>query len=111
MKQAARELKFISEPIKPVAASADPMAMATGGPGLPREFIWRGEVLGIAAVLHTWHETGPCKHGSAESYVRRHWFEVETRSSRRAKIYFERQPRDHGRTNRWWLFSIESGHK
>lgn len=75
------EQKFISESIKPVVATADINAMATGGPGLPHEFIWRGKVLGIAAVLRTWHDTGPCTHGSLESYVRKHWFEVETTSS------------------------------
>jgi len=101
------EQRFVSEPIKPGAATADPNAMAVGGPGLPQEFTWRGETLGIAAVLRTWRETGPCKHGSSESYVRKHWFEVMTASNQRAKIYFERQPRGRNRTERWWLFSIE----
>ena len=107
MMKTEMEQKFVSEPIKPVVATADPDAMAGGGPGLPREFTWRGKILGIAGVLRTWRETGPCKHGSSESYVRKHWFEVETTTGRRAKIYFERQPRDGKRTNRWWLFSIE----
>ena len=101
------EQKFVSEPIKPVVATADPHAMTTGGPALPREFTWRGTVLGITAVLRTWHETGPYTHGSSESYVRKHWFEVETTSNQRAKIYFERQPRARKLTRRWWLFSIE----
>ena len=100
-------MEFVSEPLKPVVSTADPSAMAVGGPGLPHEFIWRGEPLGIAAVLRTWRETGPCKHGSSESYLRKHWFEVQTTSNRRARIYFERQPRGRNRMNRWWLFSIE----
>ena len=99
--------EFVSEPITPVVATADPKSMAAGGPALPREFNWRGKALEIAAVLHTWHETGPCTHGSGESYVRKHWFEVETTSRQRAKIYFERQPRGGKRIQRWWLFSIE----
>ena len=102
------EQKFVSEAIKPVVATADTRAMATGGPVLPREFTWRGKVLGISAVLRTWHETGPCTHGSGEAYVRKHWFEVETTSNQRAKIYFERQPRGRNWTKRWWLFSIEN---
>ena len=101
------EQRFVSEPIKPVVATTDPSAMEVGGPGLPHEFVWRGQTLGIAAVLRTWRETGPCKHGSSESYVRKHWFEVETTSHRRARIYFERQPRTRNRAKRWWLFSIE----
>ena len=107
MMKTEMEQKFVSEPIKPVVATADPDAMAGGGPGLPREFTWRGKILGIAGVLRTWRETGPCKHGSSESYVRKHWFEVETTSNQRAKIYFERQPRGRKHTKRWWLFSIE----
>ena len=72
----AAELEFVSEAIKPVVETADTNAMAAGGPGLPQEFVWRDQPLRIAAVLRTWRETGPCKHGSSESYVRKHWFEV-----------------------------------
>ncbi len=102
------EKKFVSESIKPVVATADAKAMAVGGPGLPSEFVWRGDTLAIAYVLRNWRETGPCKHGSSESYVRKHWFEVETTSKQRARIYFERQARGRNRIKRWWLFSIES---
>jgi phosphoribosylglycinamide formyltransferase-1 len=103
------ELEFVSEAIKPVVETADSNAMAAGGPGLPREFIWRGEAVRIAAVLRTWRETGSCRHGSSESYVRKHWFEVRTASGRKAQIYFERQPRSHGKAKRWWLYTIEKG--
>lgn len=103
------EQKFVSESIKPVIATTDTGNMATGGPGLPTEFIWRGNNLVIDHVLHTWHETGPCTHGSGERYVRKHWFEVETRDHRKAKIYFERKPRGKKLAERWWLFSIETG--
>jgi phosphoribosylglycinamide formyltransferase-1 len=107
MTEAETQQTFVSESIKPVVAFANTQAMAAGGPGLPREFVWRGRALGIAAVLRTWRETGPCKSGGAESYVRKHWFEVQTTDHRRARIYFERQPRDRNRSRRWWLFSIE----
>ena len=100
--------RFVSEPLKPVVATAAGGAMAAGGPGLPTEFIWRGETLEIAEVLRTWRETGPCRHGSSESYVRKHGFEVRTVCGRKARIYFERQPRGRKRGERWWLFSIES---
>ena len=98
--------KFISESIKPVTAGADTDMMSAGGPGLPSKFIWRGKVLGIAAVLNSWHDTGPCRNGSPENYVRKHWFEVETTSNQMAKIYFDRQSRDRDLTKRWWLYSI-----
>jgi phosphoribosylglycinamide formyltransferase-1 len=100
---------FVSEPVKPVVATADTGAMAGGGPGLPREFVWRGETLRVGRVLRSWRETGPCRHGSPEQYVRKHWFEVETEGNRVAKIYFERQSRAGSRKKRWWLFSIEEG--
>jgi phosphoribosylglycinamide formyltransferase-1 len=99
--------KFISESIKPVIARTAAGEMATGGPALPLEFIWRGKALEIARVIDHWHETGPCKHGSGERYVRKHWFEVETADHRKAKIYFERKARGKQLTERWWLFSIE----
>lgn len=103
-----KQQTFVSEPIRPVVATADTNAMATGGPALPREFTWRGNTLHITSVLHSWHETGPCRNGSPESYVRKHWFEVETGSTQIAKIYFDRQPRGRKLTSRWWLFSIEN---
>lgn len=81
--------------------------MTTGGSRLPHEFTWRGKSLEITNVLHTWHETGPCTHGSSERYVRKHWFEVETISHLNARIYFERKPRGKKLTERWRLFSIE----
>jgi len=99
--------RFVSEPLKPVVATADSTAMAGGGPGLPRQFIWRGETLEVAEVLRSWRETGGCRHGSAEQYVRKHGFEVRTTCGRRASIYFERQARGGKRGERWWLFSIE----
>lgn len=101
--------KFISESIQPITATCDTAAMAFGEPGLPREFIWRDQTLGIAAVLKTWRETGKCRHGSPEMYARKHWFEVTTTCGRTAKIYFERQPRRGQKGSRWWLFSMSGG--
>ena len=97
---------FVSQAIHPLTETGDTRAMVTGSPALPREFIWRNERLCITRVLRSWRETGPCKHGSAEKYVRKHWFEVETSTGQQAKLYFERQPRGGGRGKRWWLFSI-----
>lgn len=104
------EQKFVSESIKPVIVTAETNAIVAGGPVLPYEFIWRGTTLVIANVIRTWRETGPCKHGSSELYVRKHWYEVETTSKQKAKIYFERQARGRKITKRWWLFSIENCH-
>jgi len=100
--------EFIGEAIQPVAEMIDTGRMAAGGPGLPRQFRWRSEIVSITRVLNTWRETGPCRHGSGEQYVRKHWFEVATDSGLRMKIYFERQARSaNKKKDRWWLFSAE----
>jgi hypothetical protein len=99
--------EFVSEAIRPIMDNADSGVMAAGGPALPRQFVWRGQTLCIAEVLRTWRETGPCRHGSSERYVRKHGFEVRTVSHGKALIYFERQARGRNRTQRWWLYTIE----
>jgi len=80
--------------------------MAAGEPGLPLKFIWRGATIEVANVLRIWHETGRCRHGSEELYVRKHWYEVGMPGAGVMKIYFERQPRRGRKGSRWWLFSI-----
>ena len=99
--------EFVCEAIEPVTETFDTGRMAGGGPGLPRQFRWRSEVVTVTGVLNTWRETGPCRHGSGEQYVRKHWFEVSTDSGATMKIYFERQARSSNTKKRWWLFSIE----
>jgi hypothetical protein len=100
--------RFVGEAITPVVSTCDTTRMAEGEPGLPREFLWRGRTIAVGAVLRTWRETGKCRHGSPEIYVRKHWFEVVTTSDGTMKIYFERQPRRGHKSARWWLFSIRS---
>jgi hypothetical protein len=98
--------QFVSEPIKPVVATCDTARMAAGEPGLPSEFVWRGQSIKVLNVLRTWRETGKCRHGSAELYVRKHWFEVAAAPYGLMKIYFDRQSRPGGKAGRWWLFSM-----
>ena len=98
--------RFVSEAIEPVVATFDTARMAVGEPGLPREFVWRGRTFEVAAVLRTWRETGKCRHGSPELYVRKHWHEVATTSRDIMKIYCDRKARGGHKGARWWLFSI-----
>jgi hypothetical protein len=98
--------RFVSEVIRPVVATSATSRMAAGEPGLPIEFMWRSRTIKIAAVLRTWRETGKCRHGSPEMYVRKHWFEVATTANSRMKIYFDRQARGAHKNDRWWLFTI-----
>ncbi len=101
--------QFVSERLEPVGATFDASRMAVGEPGLPREFVWRGETIRIARVIRAWRDTGPCRNGSGESYARKHWYEVETDTARRMRIYFDRTPRSGRRAEgRWWLLSVSS---
>ncbi|MFO7494677.1 MAG: DUF6504 family protein [Desulfobacterales bacterium] len=98
--------RLISEAIKPLTGTADTRRMAVGGPGLPQQFVWRKQTVTVAAVLRTWRETGKCRHGSPEKYVRKHWYEVATASGATMTLYFARQPRGGRKGARWWLFSV-----
>jgi len=100
--------RFVSEAIEPVASTFDTARMSVGEPGLPRQFRWRGRTVEIAAVLRTWKDTGPCRNGSPEEYVRKHWFEVRTAEGETMKIYFDRQARPGRRGKRWWLFTVSA---
>ena len=99
---------FIGEPLIPEPGSADASAMAAGGPGVPQAFVWRGKTLHVDRVLDTWTATGPCRHGSGERYVRKHWFIVQTAEGPRLRIYCDRHPA-HGRSprQRWRVFAVE----
>ena len=98
--------RLISEAIKPVTETADTSRMAIGEPGLPHKFVWRGRTVTVTAVLSTWRETGKCRHGSPEMYVRKLWYVVLTASDGTMKLYFERQDRGGRGRARWWLLSI-----
>jgi phosphoribosylglycinamide formyltransferase-1 len=99
--------RFIGADLISVTATSDTARMAVGEPGLPREFRWGDQTVTIVDVRRSWHDTGPCDHGSRERYVRKHWYEVETAEHGIMKIYFDRQP-PHGRSkgSRWRLFSM-----
>ena len=98
--------KFVGAPIRPVASTLDTSRMAAGEPGLPRCFVWRDRTCEIATVIRTWREAAPCRHGSGERYVRRHWYEVQLTDGAVATLYFERQARPGGGAKRQWrLFS------
>ena len=105
---AERMKRFVGEALKPVAETFDTARMATGGPGLPEEFLWRGERVRVAQILNAWRETAPCRHGSGERYVGKHWFDVRTANNETMRLYFERRARGRALSARWWLFSVET---
>jgi len=97
---------FIGEAVTPVDGSFSTSAMATGKPGLPQRFSWRGRNYSVAHVIEEWKRSGDCHHGSGERYVRQHWFRVRTAESIEMKIYFERQRRS-SEGSRWRLYSVQ----
>jgi len=100
--------EFISEPIAPVAGSFKAAAMTRGEPALLAGFTWRDRQYAIAEVLEAWKETGPCRSGGGEQYLRKHWYKIRAGEGLRMTIYFERQPRSKSRSKaRWWLYTIE----
>jgi len=100
--------RFVGDPIKPVPGTADATMMARGLPGLPRKFVWRGRQVEVAEVLGTRRTLGPCRHGSGEKYVRRHWFTVRTTDGATMTLYCDRQARrGQSAKARWWLFTAD----
>jgi len=100
--------EFVSEPIQPVAGTFDTTGMTRGEPGLPQRFVWRDQEYTVAAVLEVWKEDGPCRHGSGEQYLRKHWFKIATAQGPRMTLCFERQARSKRQSKmRWWLFTID----
>ena len=76
--------------------------------GLPQRFVWRDREYTVAAVLAVWKEDGPCRHGSGEMYLRKHWFKIATHQGPQMTLCFERQARSKRQNKlRWWLFTIE----
>jgi phosphoribosylglycinamide formyltransferase-1 len=98
---------FVGEAITPEDMSFSVSPMAAGKPGLPWKFSWKGRTFSVLEVLEEWKETGDCRHGSGERYVRKHWFRVKTTEDLEMRIYFERQGRSSG-GSRWRLYSIRS---
>lgn len=101
--------EFISEPIKPVAGTYDTGKMASGEPGFPAAFSWRGKAYHLKKIISQWRKATPCQHGSGEMYVRKHFFKIETESGDIMTLYFDRQVPRGGKAHdaRWWLLSKE----
>ena len=98
--------EFISESIQPLTATSLTGRMAIGEPGMPQAFLWRGKTFRIKEVLRMWRKTGACRHGSAERYVRKHFYRVVTEAGEQMTLYFMRQPlRGKPNASRWVLFS------
>ncbi len=101
--------EFVSESIMPDGGAFDTAGMTRGEPGLPSRFLWRDQQYEVAEVIEAWKESGPCRSGSGEMYLRKHWFKILTGNGLEMTIYFERQPRAKRQSKkRWWLYTINN---
>ena len=99
--------EFVSEAIHLLAGAGIAAGMARGEPGFPTKFIWRDKEYVLDEILKSWKQSGPCKSGSKEKYLRKHWFTIRTTGGLEMDIYFERQPRSKSQTKtRWWLYTV-----
>ena len=98
--------RFVSEPLEPVPGTADASAAARGEPGLPARFRWRGAEYRVAGIVRTWKTTGPCRNGSSEVYLRRHWYEIVTEPRAVLSVYCQRQAKSsRGVAPRWFVYA------
>ena len=101
--------EFVSEPITPTAGTFDAAAMATGVPGLPSGFAWRGESYAIVAVLQSWKQSSrEGGHAQVELYLRRHYHRLRMSDGTTWTVYFVRQTSRSGSPRRrWFLLEVE----
>ena len=99
--------EFVGESIQPVVGTAVAAGMVRGEPGFPTRFIWRDTEHVLDEILKSWKQSGPCKSGSDEKYLRKHWFRIRTADGLEMDIYFDRQARSKRQAKtRWWLYTV-----
>jgi hypothetical protein len=71
-------------------------------PSLPTAFHWRNETLAIKSVRDRRRST---KVDRGDTYLKRHWFDLETVDGRVITVYYDRAAK-RGHPH-WWLYAIE----
>jgi phosphoribosylglycinamide formyltransferase-1 len=107
--------EFVGEELRPVRGSGDAAGASRGEPGVPHRFVWRDQEHEMVGVIESWKTSSPCRHGSGEMYLRRHWYRIQARpvaTQARGRtvmtIYCDRQSRSRRRpTSRWWVYTVE----
>jgi len=96
------------ERIEPEVGTWDTAAMSRGEPGFPHVFSWRGTRYEVEALVRTWREVSSGDTPGVDQYVRRHGFEVRTKSGEVIRLIGERDGRRRG--GRWWIRAIQDPH-
>ena len=95
--------KLISEPVTPVAGSFNAAAMATGSPGVPMAFVWRGREYRVARIMAERKTLRGCRNGSGEKYIDKHIFTVKAESGETMTLY---RARTGSKDDSWVLYTI-----
>ena len=98
--------KLVSEAVTPVEGSFNAAAMASGEPGVPMAFSWRGANYRVARVLDSWKNLRGCRNGSGEQYINKHFFRVETETGEIMTLY---RTRSGSKRDNWILYTIKVG--
>ena len=91
--------RFASAPLI-VVAGGFVTAADGSAPPVPSAFSWKEGEFRITAVLRSWRST---KSDRGDTYLKRHWFELQTSTGARIEVYYDRD----ARRNPWRLYAIE----
>lgn len=72
-------------------------------PPIPNVFSWKEGEFHVTRVLRSWRST---KTDRGDTYLKRHWFELETAERQRIEVYYDREARKGA--SHWWLYTIVS---
>lgn len=98
------EQDFISEDITPLDSSFNPEDMASGAPGLPAAFVWRGRAYRVKTMLTTQKSLRNCRSGSGEKYINKHYYVFQTESGEVMTVY---RKRSGSKKNTWVLYTLQ----
>ena len=91
--------RFVGAPLTP--GSEGFIATADGtAPPVPNAFAWKEGEFRIVAVLRRWRST---KNDRGDTYLKRHWFELQAESGAKIEVYYDRE----ARRNPWWIYTID----
>lgn len=93
--------RFVSAPLTPKEEGFVTVADGSAPP-IPSGFAWKEGEFHITAVLRAWRSS---KSDRGDTYLKRHWFELQTAEGSRIQVYYDREARK-GAAH-WWLYTIE----
>lgn len=97
--------KFVGRPLLPEGDGF--VTPATGSePPLPRALRWQDGTIVIVAIRRAWRST---RSDRGDSYLKRHWYEVETAAGEIATLYYDREARRGA--PQWWLYAVEESER